>query len=105
MEYTNLIKYMSIYGVDYVWNNLYHNLELSNIYRLKIEKDLLLFKLYKSIPSENSCIRCGFSYHKYKECYAIKDINGNEINDNKILIGCGKCGRDDHYASLCFYIS
>ena len=102
MEYKDYIKYMCLYGIDYMWNNTYPNLELSIAYRLKLQKDILLYQ--KNIPAAKPCLRCGLAYHTYKECYAEKDINNNYIDDDKKLCGCMKCGRDDHYASLCFYI-
>jgi len=103
MEYKDYIKYMCLYGIDYIWNNTYPDLELSIAYRLKLQKDILLYK--QGIPSAKPCLRCGLAYHTFKECNAEKDINNNYIDDGKELNGCIKCGREDHYASLCFYIS
>jgi predicted GIY-YIG superfamily endonuclease len=66
-------EYMSKYGIENVRGGSYVSLELDDISIITLQKEIW--------HSKNLCTRCGRNSHFVENCYAIKDINGNIIDE------------------------
>ena len=116
-------EYMSKYGINNVRGGTYITEYLSETQTEHLKKEIW--------AANDLCTRCGRSGHFVKDCYAIKDTNGKQLDDeeevvwccdicdvefntekecdihqlrcnSKISNKCYRCGRAGHYANNCY---
>ena len=82
-------EYMVKYGIENVRGGSYVEIELSDFHL-----DALKMEIW---GAKDLCTTCGRSGHWAKDCYAKKDVSGNEIeyeeSDEEELWGCEYCDR------------
>ena len=83
-------EYMSLYGIDNVRGGSYVTEILNDIQKYTLKKEIW--------SAKDLCTNCGRSGHFIKNCYAKKDIDGDEIYDNEEEIEysyvCEKCDKE-----------
>jgi hypothetical protein len=72
-EDSQVKELMSIHGINKVRGGSYTQIELSQIEKLTLQKEIW--------NAQDACTRCGRYNHFVKDCYASKDINNNKIDD------------------------
>ncbi len=81
-------EYMAKYGIDNVRGGIYATLKLDDFQRETITQEIR--------AAQDKCIRCGRSGHFVKDCFAILDVNGYEIDcDSECdMWACEKCDKE-----------
>jgi predicted GIY-YIG superfamily endonuclease len=98
-------EYMARYGVDKVRGGSYVEVELSEIQKEALKKEIWAAK--------DLCTNCGRGGHWAKDCRARTDVSGNRIEyeeptrtqlQTKASSGgsCYRCGRTGHYSPDCY---
>lgn len=89
-------EYMAKYGIDNVRGGSYCNIDLDDF-----QVEALKTEIW---GAQNKCARCGRSGHFQKDCYARKDVDGNEFisDDEEDDVVCFRCGREGHISPECY---
>ena len=84
-------EYMSKFGIDNVRGGAYVEVELSEFHTEALKMELW--------AATDKCTTCGRAGHWAKDCYAKKDVSGNEIqseseSETSNIWGCDHCERE-----------
>lgn len=87
-------EYMSMHGIDNVRGGTYCDVELDDFQREALQVEIW--------AANNKCVRCGRGGHFVRECYAVRDVNGEVIggdssdseDSDDIVWACRKCDRE-----------
>lgn len=100
-------EYMSTHGIDNVRGGSYCDVELDDFQREALQVEIW--------GANNNCIRCGRGGHFIRDCYAVRDVNGEVIGGNKeeeaetdseydsedMVWACRKCDREFSDEEVC----
>jgi predicted GIY-YIG superfamily endonuclease len=95
-------EYMAKYGIENVRGGSYVEKELDDVQLEMLQREIR--------GATDVCSRCGRKGHFVANCYATKDVKGNELeseyetddSDEDDNDECDRCGREGHYASSCY---
>lgn len=90
-------EYMSLHGIDNVRGGSYITVELDDLQKFVLNKEIRM--------SQGLCARCGRKGHFIKDCWAAKDVDGNEFSSEEEEDDdqhCYRCGRIGHFIKDCW---
>ena len=80
-------EYMSKYGIDKVRGGSYVEVELSEFHTEALKMEIW--------GAKDLCTQCGRKGHWVKDCYAKKDVNGNDIyEEEEVVWVCNYCEKE-----------